>query len=242
MALTEKKIIVVKMGEPVPSVLKTRGEFQALIEDAIGDEWPAGFGSFDARTEPPPPLGQAAGFVITGSAASVPDREPWMLQAEAWLRDIVRAGIPVLGICFGHQILAQALGGQVRKNQRGREMGTVRIERLADDILFDGTPLAFEVNATHVDTVAELPEEACVLARSTKDDHQVIRFSRVAYGVQFHPEIDCEVMHAYIDARREILAQEGIAADKLAEAVKETDLARRMLRNFVRHVVPLGDR
>jgi GMP synthase (glutamine-hydrolysing) len=242
MALTEKNIIVVKTGEPVPSVLQKRGQFQALIEATIGQQWQAGFASFDLRTEPAPAPEMAAAFIITGSAANIPDREPWMLRAEAWLREVVRVQIPVLGICFGHQMLAQALGGQVRRNPKGREIGTVRVERLADDILFDGAPGTFEANATHIDTVVALPPDAQVLARSHKDDHQAIRFSSVAYGVQFHPEIDRDVMRAYIDARRDILAEEGICADELSEQVQEAELAARTLRNFVRHIVPLGGR
>ena len=233
----EKKIIIVKTGEPVPSVLQARGEFAVLIEETLDGHWRGGFNSFDARTESPPDPREAAGFIITGSPSNVPDREPWMHRTEAWLREVARAEVPVFGICFGHQMLAQAFGGEVRKNPRGREMGTVCIERLADDILFDGIPDRFEANTTHVDTVTLLPKDSVVLARSELDDHQAIRFSRVIYSVQFHPEIDAGVMHAYIDARRETLAQEGIAAAALAERVTEAEPARRALRNFVRHIV-----
>jgi GMP synthase (glutamine-hydrolysing) len=139
-------------------------------------------------------------------------------------------------------MLAQALGGEVRKNPRGREIGTVRIEQLAGDILFDGIPPSFEANATHVDTVTALPHGAVGLARSSLDDHHAIRFSKVVYGVQFHPEIDAEVMRAYIDARREILAQEGIVPDVVAGAITEAELGRRTLRNFVRHILPMTHR
>src|SRR5262245_46724449 len=99
--MTAKPIVVVKTGEPVPSVLARRGEFARLIEEAIGDAWSGGYASFDARTDGPPDPRSAAAFVITGSSASVVDREPWMLRTEAWLRDVVGAGTPTLGICFG---------------------------------------------------------------------------------------------------------------------------------------------
>lgn len=233
-----RKIVIVTTGEPIPSMIEQRGPFSAMIRDAIGGAWRGGYDAFDARTDEFPDPAGAAAFIITGSAANVPHREPWMLRTEAWLRGVVDAGTPILGICFGHQILAQALGGEVVKNPRGREIGTVRIERREDDPLFDGVPESFHANVTHIDTVARLPEGAASLARSDKEDHHAIRFTPACYGVQYHPELDREIMLGYIEARREVLASERFDVESLAAAVAEADLARRTLHNFVRHVVP----
>jgi GMP synthase (glutamine-hydrolysing) len=214
-----------------------RGSFAKLIEERIGDAWRGGYASVDVRTENPPDPRAAAAFILTGSAANVPNREPWMLTTEAWLRDVVPLGTPVFGICFGHQILAQALGGEVIKNPRGREIGTRLIEHATDDILFDGVPSPFEANATHLDTVARLPSGATCLARSPLDDYQAIRFSPTCYGVQFHPEMDAEVMRGYIEARHGILASEGLDADALHASVTDGEGGRRLILNFVRHVL-----
>ena len=243
-------IIVVRTGDPVPTFAATRGAFADLIAQAASIE-PSGadggangsplpFEVFDIRVEAPPDPRAAAAFIITGSAANVPSREPWMLSAEAWLRGVVRAGTPTLGICFGHQILAQALGGDVQKNPRGREIGTVRIERIADDPLFDGLPAAFEANATHIDTVAVLPPGATPLARSSLDDHQAIRFTEACYGVQFHPDIDADVMRAYLEARREILSTERFVVDALLAEVTNAPHGRQILRNFLRACASSG--
>src|SRR4029079_6289460 len=120
----KQKIVVIKTGEPVPKVAAERGQFADLIVGAIGDAFQGEYAVVDIRTEAPPDPRADALFVITGSAANVPHREPWMLRAEAWLREVVAARTPTFGICFGHQLLAQALGGEVQKNPRGREMGT----------------------------------------------------------------------------------------------------------------------
>ncbi|UQA63300.1 glutamine amidotransferase [Polyangium aurulentum] len=233
-----KKIMIIKTGEPVPSVLARRGEFADLIAEAIGHEWLDGYASYDARTDLPPDPNEVAAFIITGSAANVPTREPWMLQTEGYLRDVVSMGVPTFGICFGHQILAQALGGEVRRNPRGREIGTIHIERFADDPLFDGIPDAFYANATHLDTVALLPKNAVPLAKSTLDDHHAIRFTPTCYGVQFHPELDADVMRAYVEHRREILAGEGFDVDTLHATINEAELGRRTMLNFIRHILP----
>src|SRR5262249_6680898 len=151
--------------------------------------WRRGFEVIDVRTSPPPDVRGAAGFVITGSASNVPHRESWMLRAEGWLREVAASGTPTFGICLGHQLLRQALGGDVQKTPNGREIGTRTIERLADDPLFEGIPERFTANVTHIDSVRATPRDVVVLARSDLEAHHALRFSRTCYGVQFHPEI-----------------------------------------------------
>lgn len=235
-----RPLIVLTTGDPFPVMLEQRGPFSRMIQERIGSAWKGDYAAVDVRTSDPPDPRAAAGFIITGSAAHVWAREPWMLKTEAWLRDAVPLGAPILGICFGHQILAQALGGEVIRNPRGREIGTRVIERTADDPIFDGLPSRFEANATHLDTVGRLPHGAAVLAKSPLDDRQVIRFTPTCYGVQFHPEIDAQIMRTYVLSRREILLQEGFEVDALLASIDEGLQGSVILRNFLRHVVPLG--
>jgi GMP synthase (glutamine-hydrolysing) len=232
----KRPLVIVKTGEPVPRVAERRGQFADLIRDAIGPAFRGDHVVVDVREGPPPDPRGAAAFVITGSAANVPTRDPWILRVEAWLRDVVAAGTPTFGICFGHQLLAQALGGEVQKNPRGREMGTVRVDRAEPagaDPIFADLPPSFEANATHVDTVIRLPPGAVPLARSDRDDYQAIRFSETCYSVQFHPEFDAEVMRAYIETRREILRGEGFDVDAMLASVTSADPGKQPLRRFV---------
>ena len=228
-----KRILVVKTGEPVPRIAEKRGQFADLIAGSIGPGFEGDFAVVDVRTEDAPGARSADAIVITGSAANVPNRDAWIVRTEAWLRDVVAAGTPVFGICFGHQLLAQALGGEVQKNPRGREIGTIAIDRTTDDPIFDGLPASFSANVTHIDTVVRLPPGAVALARSGLDDHQAIRFTESCYGVQFHPEIDAEVMRGYVETRREILASEGFDVEAMLAAIGEGDPGRRTLQNFV---------
>ena len=152
------------------------------------------------------------------------------------MREIVHARTPVLGICFGHQLLAQALGGEVRRNPRGREIGTVRVQRVADDPLFAGLPRAFDVHATHVDAVVELPPGAEVLATTSLDDVAAFRVATVGQAVQFHPEFDADVMRGYLRARADLLRDEGGAPDALLARVHDGMRGPDVLRNFARRV------
>ncbi|MFO0591237.1 MAG: glutamine amidotransferase [Polyangiaceae bacterium] len=235
---SSRTILVLQTGDPVPSVEARRGPFAQMIRDAIGPLWPGEYAVADVRAEPPPAkLEGVAAVVITGSSANVPDREPWMLRTEAWLRDVVGAGVPVFGICFGHQILAQALGGEVIRNPRGREIGTKTIARNADDPIFAGLPGEIVANVTHVDTVGRLPPNAVALASSPLEDNHAIRFTETCYGVQFHPEIDADIMRGYIETRAEILASEGIDPKALHASVTNGEMGTETLRNFIRTFV-----
>lgn len=179
-----------------------------------------------------------AGAIITGSAAMVTERRDWSERSAAWLRDAAEAGMPLFGICYGHQLLAHALGGEVGNNPSGREMGTIGLElhpHADADPLFRGLPAQFAAQATHLQTVLRTPQGATVLARSTQDDCHAFRWGDSAWGVQFHPEFSATHMRGYVHARRDALRDEGRCANTLARSVSATPYARRVLRRFVRH-------
>jgi GMP synthase (glutamine-hydrolysing) len=161
-----------------------------------------------------------------------------MLRAEQLVRDVVAARTPLLGICFGHQLIAQALGGEVQRNPRGREIGTVRVERTQDDPIFAGLPRTFDVHGTHVDAVVRLPSGAAVLARTALDEVASFRVGDTTRAVQFHPEFDADVMRSYLRARAHLVASEGGDPTALLANVHGGTRGRDVLRNFVRWLSP----
>lgn len=235
--MSKDRLVILRTGDAVPSVAARRGDFFQWIESTVRAVYPGELVEVDVRSiEPTDELLDARGFFVTGSSSSVTERAPWMLRTEAFLRRIVAANKPVLGICFGHQILAQALGGMVVKNPRGREMGTVPVTMQTSDPLFDGLARVFLVNATHVDTVGELPDGAEVLATTALEPTAAYRVGS-ARCVQFHPEIDGDVMRGYIEARQTILEGEGLDVPEMLGRAVDTPAGARILTNFVRHFV-----
>jgi GMP synthase (glutamine-hydrolysing) len=166
------------------------------------------------------------GIIVTGSPLSVMEEAPWMLELGADLLAAGARGTPVLGVCFGHQLLGRVAGGGVVLNPRGREIGTVQV-RLSEpgrrDPLF--APWAqsevVEVQATHMDAVDPLPPGATLLASNENCAAQAFRLSETVAGVQFHPELWPEALRDLILSRKEKLAAEGRDVQALVAAVHE---------------------
>jgi len=241
-----KRLLVVETGDPVPPLLSERGPFHRWMA--------AGLGLPEVQIEalrvhegaPLPPPAGLAGIVVTGSAAMVSERLDWSLRAEAWLVEALAAGTPILGICYGHQLLAQALGGRVGPNPAGRQMGTQRMEMEASaaaDPLCAAFGAAGFVQVTHVESVLELPPGARLLARTAADPHHAFALGSRAWGLQFHPEFDAAVMRGYLEERRVLLESEAQDVDALLGAVSETPVAASLLARFaevVRDAAPAG--
>jgi GMP synthase (glutamine-hydrolysing) len=233
---------VLVTGQTLPDVSRRRGDFERFIRTRAGDAWNGRWRAYDVREGAPLPSPRdAAAFIMTGSSSSVTERAPWMLRAEELLRNIVAARVPFLGICFGHQMLAQALGGDVQKNPFGREIGTVRVTRVADDpVLFSGLvsglPRTFDVHETHVDAVVKLPPGAEVLGRTDRDPAAIFGVGALARGVQFHPEFDADILRGYLAARAHILRSEGLDPEALLAAVHDGTRGHDVLRSFLRFV------
>jgi GMP synthase (glutamine-hydrolysing) len=232
----DRHLVILRCGDPAAPVLERRGPFSSWIAAPMRSAWDGEMVEIDVReTTPEKPLLRAAGIVLTGSSHSVTERAPWMKATERLLAEAVERDVPVLGICFGHQILAQALGGTVEKNPRGREIGTIEIAVTGADPLFKGLGPTFSVNATHVDTVVARPPGATVFASSSLEPTAAFAVGS-ARGVQFHPEFDGDIMRGYLDARRELLVGEGFDVDAMIAAATDAPAGAAILVNFVEYL------
>lgn len=236
-----KPLVILRAGDAAAPVAERRGQFPSWIKREVGRAWAGPWLEHDVRTDAPlPDARSAAGFIITGSSSSVTERAPWMLRSEELVRRIHHAGTPLFGICFGHQMIGQALGGEVTKNPRGREIGTVRVRLLpgaAGDPILHGLPTAFAANHTHVDSVTTLPPGARVLAETDLERHAIFVVGARTKCVQFHPEIDGDAMRGYVAARAHLIEAEGGDAKTILERAVDAPDGASTLRNFVLNVV-----
>lgn len=235
--MPHRPLLILKTGSTIPAIRVRRGDFELWFADAMSlaaDDWEC----LDvSRDDELPDADRFRGVVITGSPAMVSHREAWSEEAARWLAEAVKRGLPVLGVCYGHHLLAHALGGEVGPSPGGREMGTVTVELTRgkrEDQLLHALPDAFPVHMTHEESVLRLPAGIAPMGSTEQDPNAVFAVpGKRVWGVQFHPEFDADIMRAYIEGRRETLEEEGRKPDRLLKQVTETREARRILHRFV---------
>ncbi|MFB6271184.1 MAG: type 1 glutamine amidotransferase [Halobacterium sp.] len=171
------------------------------------------------------------GIVVTGSRSSVYWDDDWIPALVDYVADCHDAGVPVLGVCFGHQVLAEALGGSV-DDMGEYEIGYRDVERTTDDPIFEGVSETFTAFTTHSDAVVDLPERAELLAENEYGVHAFRAGQSV--GVQFHPEYDQATAERVterkddLDENRKAAVLDGIHDENYAAACE----AKQVFENF----------
>src|SRR5687767_6239565 len=207
------KLTLVKTGDTAQTIREKYGDFDRMFLDQLGGL------ELDIqlvqahRGDPLPKPEHVELMIMTGSPSSVTKLEPWAESLAKWMNDLVDADKPVLGVCYGHQLLAHARGGRVEKNPLGYEIGTVPIELTregeSDPLLGAlGRPLTF--NTVHADAVVSLPEGSIVLAKNERSEVQAFAIGDRVWGVQFHPEITKPLMEMYLEARAQYVREDAI--------------------------------
>jgi GMP synthase (glutamine-hydrolysing) len=229
---SKRNVLLLKSGDVAPPLSLLAGDYDRWFAAAFGQENVQLTVVQAHRNQRLPAVRGYDAVIMTGSPLSITQPSPWMFRAAHHMLDAAERGVPVLGVCFGHQLLAKVLGGEVFKNPKGRETGTVQVD-LTDagqkDALFDGIPRA--------------PPKATILAGNANTDVQAAAFGPRIRGVQFHPELSAGGMHALIEARLASLDAEGVAAGetpgarirRLGAALSPAPFARKVLTNFIEH-------
>ncbi len=241
-----KRLFILKAGTTFPSTERNFGDFDLWTASAFREEdIKVCIQDVEHGADPPNPE-DCSGVVITGSHSMVTDDLPWSVRLEQWLPLLLDAGIPLLGICYGHQLLARAAGGKVGFHPQGKEIGTVKIHlspECAGDAIFGSFPRSFAAHVTHSQTVLGLPPGAVLLAFNDFEPNHAFRLGECAWGVQFHPEYTADIMRSYISEQAEELGAAGLSASELLGSVSETPFAAETLKRFARFVkARLGDK
>lgn len=221
---TKKATLGILMcGHSPDKVIEQYGPYSGLFERLLGPD------SFDYLTFNvvdgviPPSIDTADAWLITGSKHGVYEPLPWIAPLEEFIREVFAAQKPMVGICFGHQVLTQALGGKVEKFDGGWIAGT-------RDYQFDakmGVESAV-LNAWHQDQVVALPENAVSLGTSENCQYAAIAYSENTVSLQPHPEFENDYITLLLQERGDALPAKHLqqAAASIGQNLTNKDIAQ----------------
>lgn len=198
-------------------------QYPGMFRDLLGED------SFDYReyavvnNELPASIDEADGWLLTGSRHGAYESHDWIPPLENFLREVYQSGKPIVGICFGHQILAQALGGKVVKFDRGWSVGPVTYSLDSGETL--------DVIAFHQDQVISLPPGAETFGRTDFCEHAFVRYGDRALSIQPHPEFRPEYLEDLLRTRGDVLPP---AIIDRARAASAANLARDRISGMIR--------
>ena len=227
--------LIIKAGEKLPSLASVTGDYEDWMAGILGWDQDDYHSVAVYLGEKLPPLDEVKSIIITGAGAMVTDDSPWIIESAEWLAQAARNQRPILGICFGHQLLARALGGTVGNNPRGLEVGTISIHltgEASDDSLFKNMPSQFTANVSHMQSVIKLPDGARLLAYSKREPVHAFSYGAHVWGIQFHPEFDAEIVKHFIRYFDDQLKQEGRDTGTLLADADDTLESRQLLQSF----------
>lgn len=224
------KIGILETGAPPPALVARFGTYPDMIRALLGDAH-YDFTSYDVQAGELPAVEDNDAYIVTGSPAGVYDDLPWIGALIDWLRE-AKGKAKLVGICFGHQIMAEAFGGRVLKSDNGWGIGLHRYEVHERAPWMDNLA-SFAIPVSHQDQVVELPPRSRVLAGSTFNPFGLIAYDdQPAISCQCHPEFAPDYAQALVEARRDRLPD----PDKAIESLEQPDDRARLgewIRRFL---------
>ncbi len=195
--------------------------------------------SFEFATYPvldgklPERASEADGWLITGSRFGVYEEHSWIPPLESFLRTAYGESVPIVGICFGHQILAQALGGKVEKSSAGWSVGVI-------DYNLDGFESTLPLLGWYQDQVAVPPPGARTIGSSDSCKYAVLAYGNKALTFQPHPEFNSEFVAGLFEVRRHLLPVDRVESGvrSLEREVVSTPIAEAIIEFFRRQRLP----
>lgn len=218
--MSAPRIGLLQAGYVHPDVAREHGDYPVLVADLLrSGGLDADLTTYDLqRAGGPASLDGHDGWIVSGSVSSAYEDEPWIRDLEATCRTLLERDEPVVGICFGHQVLAQAAGGRVAKADAGWGVGVHEYHLTGPRRPFTGdvTPDPVRMVASHQDQVVELPDGAEPFLTSPFCPHAGFTLGSRVLTVQAHPEFTTAVSAALLALRRPVLG------DELADAAADT--------------------
>jgi GMP synthase-like glutamine amidotransferase len=222
------ELAILETGHPPGDLARRFGSYPDMVQAMLGP----GFAieSFDVQAGQLPDPGAHAAYLITGSPAGVYDPLPWIEPLLGFIR--AAKASKMVGICFGHQAMAEALGGHVEKSDKGWGAGLHRYTVVRSEPWID-TPGTIAIPASHQDQVVVQPPNTEVVAESDFTPFAALAWTdRPAISFQFHPEFSPDFAKALIEARFDRVPNPDSAIASL-DAPNDNRRVAQWIRNFL---------
>jgi GMP synthase-like glutamine amidotransferase len=235
------RITIIETGQVPPAYREQHGSFPVMFERMVRAADPTA--TVDIVSIPngdalPDPRNLEA-VLITGAAAGVYDGLDWIAPLEDFVRSAYANKTPMVGICFGHQLIAQALGGTVRKSEKGWGIGRHVYQVLPDNGVVDGDAVA--IACSHQDQVVEAPDDALTILSSDFTPHAGLLYANgTTLTVQPHPEFDLKFAQVCCELRDGKAPDDVVATarESLAQPMDHAKLGGAITRFLARKSIP----
>jgi|SRR6185312_11892353 len=225
------KVAVLETGYPPGDLSAEYGDYPAMFERLLGPGFE--IESFDVQAGALPGATDHHAYLITGSPAGVYDPLPWIEPLQQFIRSA--SGSKMIGVCFGHQVMAQALGGHVEQSDKGWGAGLHRYSIVHREPWID-KPGTIAIPASHQDQVIVQPPNTKVVAASDFTRFAALAWTdRPAISFQFHPEFSPEFAKALIEKRYDNIPDPDLAIASL-DAANDSAVVGGWIRNFLNGV------
>ncbi len=230
------KIAILQCDNVLEKFQPQFGNYPAMVQRMFDDVVPAPeFTVFNCREgQYPDDIKDYDCYITTGSKASVYDDEEWIIRLIDFVRQLDRAQCKLIGICFGHQLIAMARGGKVEKSSKGWGVGIASNEMVNTPQWMEEVPDRLKILVSHQDQISVLPEGAQVLARTDFCPYFMLQWGDHFLSVQGHPEWRNEYSSTLINDRRAIIPADTVEAGlKSLEQQPDNALFTRWIMRFV---------
>ena len=222
------KVAILETGRPPGNLSEQFGDYPAMFAELLGNGFE--IDSYDVQQAQLPDPQAHGAYLITGSPAGVYDPLPWIEPLQQFIRSA--DGAKMVGICFGHQVMAEALGGKVEKSDKGWGAGLHRYTVVRSEPWIDSAGMV-AIPASHQDQVIVQPPKTEVVAASDFTPFAALAWTdRPAISLQFHPEFSADFAKALIEQRYDVVPDPDAAIASL-NAPNDNQVVGRWIRNFL---------
>ncbi len=195
--------LIIRAGNTLAKARDMFGEFETFFIKCFSEK-PEDCIILSAQVQPSyPDLEKISGIIVTGASEYVTDKTAWMMHLQDLIVKAHNISTPLLGICFGHQIIGEALGGKVDYYANG-EFGIIEVNKHSEEpVLGNKLPSKFYAYASHSQSIITLPHGAISLASSNNEPNHIVYFGNKTWGMQFHPEFTHKIMKVYLQASKQ---------------------------------------